>query len=243
MRVLLPFALSLIALNAAYAETSAHWSYEGENGPPNWAKLSPEFSACEGKNQSPINLTGQIEADLKAIHFDYHSGGNEILNNGHTIQVNYNPGSSIKLDGVDYALKQFHFHSPSENQIDGKSYPLEGHLVHADKNGNLAVVAVMFTEGKDNKVIGEAWSKLPQGTGDKNTLPTPISAEGILPSNRDYYRFNGSLTTPPCTEGVRWLVMKDSVHVSKQQIEAFSHVLHHANNRPLQALNARVVMR
>jgi carbonic anhydrase len=243
MRIVLSFAISLLSLNSAYADSSAHWSYQGEGGPANWAALSAEFSACEGKNQSPINLTGFIEAELKAIRFNYHPGGTEILNNGHTVQVNFEPGSSIELDQVEYALKQFHFHAPSENQLDGKSYPMEGHLVHADKNGNLAVISVMFTEGKDNKVITEAWAKLPQHSGEKNLLPSPLSAEGILPSNRDYYRFNGSLTTPPCTEGVRWLVMKDAVAVSKQQIGAFSQALEHPNNRPLQALNARVVLK
>ena len=242
MRLFLSSIFIVIGLSTAYAETHSHWTYDGEAGPEQWAKLSSEYSACAGKNQSPINLIGIVEAELTPIAFSYQAGGSEIVNNGHTVQVNFKPGSSIKLDGVEYVLKQFHFHTPSENQIDGRSYPMEGHLVHADSNGNLAVVAVMFTEGSDNKGIAEAWTVLPKN-GETNVIPRSISAAGILPVNRDYYRFNGSLTTPPCTEGVRWIVMKNSVPVSQQQIQAFSQVIPHSNNRPVQALNARVVLK
>ena len=232
----------LLASCAAYAGSATYWTYSGEKGPDNWAKLRPDYAGCNGKNQSPINLTGFIKADLKPIDFTYQPEGNEILNNGHTVQVNYAEGSSIVVDGIRFSLKQFHFHAPSENQINGKSYPMEAHLVHADKDGNLAVVAIMFIEGKENKTLAQAWSHMPKNSGDKQTVPSPVAAEGLLPSNRDYYRFNGSLTTPPCSEGVRWLVMKEPVSASRQQIQAFAHVMHHPNNRPVQPTNARLVL-
>lgn len=225
------------------ASGSSHWSYSGHEGPEHWGELSDKFTICAtGKNQSPVNLSGFIEADLQPIAFSYTTSSKEILNNGHTIQVNYVAGSKITVDNIDFELKQFHFHAPSENLIDGKSYPLEGHLVHADKNGNLAVVAVMFVEGDENKALSQVWAKMPQHA-DQNQALTNVDVTGLLPTNRDYYRFNGSLTTPPCSEGVRWLVMKNVVTVSKSQIEKFEHVMHHPNNRPVQATNARPVLK
>jgi len=238
------FVVALLLLsNSAFSAEGPHWGYSGEAGPDNWAKLSPEYSACAGKNQSPINLTGFIEAKLKPIVFDYKGGSAEILNNGHTVQINALPASSISIDGIQFELTQFHFHAPSENLINGKSFPLEVHLVHADKDGNLAVVAVMVTEGKANKALEKAWAQMPKNEGDKLSLSPGISPRDILPPNRDYYRFNGSLTTPPCSEGVRWLVMKHQISASKKQIEEFVHVMHHPNNRPVQAVNARPVLK
>ncbi|MEJ2045415.1 MAG: carbonic anhydrase family protein [Reinekea sp.] len=236
----------LIAASASstFASEKSHWGYSGDEGPKNWAKLSPDYSFCgSGKNQSPINLTGFIESELSKINFNYKKGGNEILNNGHTIQVNYPAGSTISLNGHQYELKQYHFHAPSENLINGKSYPMEAHFVHADKDGNLAVIAVMLKEGKENPTLAKAWKHIPEREGKVNTFQTAASAWDILPANKEYYRFNGSLTTPPCTEGVTWLVMKNPVTVSKAQIEKFSNVMHHPDNRPLQALNARVVLK
>jgi carbonic anhydrase len=233
----------LFTSGTAFAEHTAHWTYSGEGGPENWAKLSPEFGACTGKNQAPINLTGFIEAELKPIKVSYQAGGNEILNNGHTVQVNYAPGSSILVDGIQFDLKQFHFHAPSENHINGKSYPMEAHLVHADKNGNLAVVAIMFEADVENKALAKIWPSMPKKESQKAALSNAFDVAQLLPQDKDYYRFNGSLTTPPCTEGVRWLVMKTPVTASEEQIEAFAHVMHHPNNRPVQAINARPVLK
>jgi carbonic anhydrase len=224
------------------AGTPAHWGYSGEAGPANWAKLTPDNSACTGRNQSPINLTGFIEADLKPLAFNYQAGGQEILYNGHTVQINYAAGSSLEVDGTAFNLVQFHFHAPSENHVNGKSFPLEAHLVHADKDGNLAVLAVMFEEGAENAGLAKAWAQMPQKVDEKQTLSATLDVDDIIPADRDYYRFNGSLTTPPCSEGVRWLVLKAAATASKEQIEAFAHVLHHPNNRPLQAVNARPVL-
>jgi carbonic anhydrase len=244
MKKLMIVIIVLSAFGAACAGSKTHWSYSGAEGPGHWAELDPAFTACsEGKNQSPINLAGFIESDLKPIEIHYEVGGNEILNNGHTIQVNFAPGNKISIDGHEFVLKQYHFHAPSENHINGQSYPMEAHLVHSDKDGNLAVIAVMFVEGKANQTIAKAWARLPKKASEKRSLSSNVSAEGILPSNRDYYRFNGSLTTPPCTEGVWWLVMKKPATASKAQIEKFFGVMHHPNNRPLQPVNARPVLK
>ncbi len=237
-------ALGLAVLSvASIAGEGPSWSYSGEAGPDKWAKLTPEYATCAGKNQSPVNLSGFTKADLKPIKFSYKTDNDEILNNGHTIQVNLPAGSSIAVDGTQFDLKQFHFHAPSENLIDGKSYPLEAHLVHADKDGNLAVVAVMFKEGKANKALAKAWAQLPEKEGEKLNLTASLSATELLPVTRAYYSFSGSLTTPPCSEGVRWLVIKQPMTASQSQIEAFAHAVHHENNRPVQAINARAILK
>ncbi len=233
----------LMVSGTVHAGSGTQWDYSGAEGPENWGKLSPEFTACSrGKNQSPINLSAFVEADLKSIGIHYQSGGTEVVNNGHTLQLNYAPGSEISINGRKFELKQYHFHAPSENHINGKSYPLEAHLVHADEDGNLAVIAVMFEEGKPNESLAKTWAEIPDKANDKHKLSSRVTAEGILPSDRDYYRFNGSLTTPPCSEGVVWLVMKKPVTASKDQMEKLIRVMPKPNNRPLQAINARPVL-
>ncbi len=230
--------------STAFAGNKAHWCYSGNEGPEHWGNLDPAFTSCsEGKNQSPIDLTGMIEGELAPITVSYQAGGNEILNNGHTIQVNYAPGSTIKVNEQQFELKQFHFHSPSENKIEGESFPMEAHFVHADKDGNLAVIALMFKAGNKNTELGKAWSQMPGHSGNKNALIKSVDANALLPQNRDYYRFNGSLTTPPCSEGVLWLVIKESASASKEQIQKFSHTMHHPNNRPVQPVNARMILK
>jgi carbonic anhydrase len=237
-------AVLLLSAGAFAEEGGHHWGYSGHEGPEHWGEMNPEFRACaEGKNQSPINLTNFIEADLAPLQIDYKPGTKEILHNGHAVQVNYAGGSSITVDGHTFELKQFHFHAPSENRINGKSFPMEAHFVHADKDGNLAVIAVMMEEGSANKLMTELWKKMPGKAGDTKALDADLNASGLLPENHDYYRFNGSLTTPPCTEGVYWLVMKEPVQVSKEQVEKFEQAMHHPNNRPVQPVNARPVLK
>ncbi len=233
----------LLAATVAHAEGGAPWSYSGATGPQEWSKLSPDYAACDGKNQSPIDVKGLIPAQLTPIKFKYQSGGNEMVNNGHTIQVNYQPGSPITVDGVQFEVKQFHFHAPSENTIDGKSYPMELHIVHADKAGNLAVIGVLFEEGAKNKALEKIWPLMPQEKDQKVALEPVFSVASLLPSNKAYYRFNGSLTTPPCSEGVRWLLMKAPLKASKEQLLAFEKTIHHPNNRPVQMVNARPVLK
>ncbi|MCM2679417.1 carbonic anhydrase [Echinimonas agarilytica] len=240
-RNLITLAVAMFAFNVT-AGSDPHWGYSGKTGPQNWYNLSEANASCEGQNQSPIDLSGFVESTLSAIDFSYQAQGHEIINNGHTVQVNFETGSQIKLDQHQFNLVQYHFHSPSENHINGKSYPLEVHMVHADADGALAVVAVMFDEGAENEGLAKAWASLPKHAGDKHSLSTPVSAFDLLPKSQDYYRFNGSLTTPPCSEGVRWLVMKQPLTASKAQISSFQSTLHEPNNRPIQPLNARVVM-
>jgi carbonic anhydrase len=233
---------ALAASPAVMAQT--HWSYDGETGPANWGKLDPQFVMCAiGRNQSPIDLSGFTEADLKPMKMNYKAAASQIVNNGHTLQIDYAPGSTLVVDGREFELKQFHFHAPSENTLNGKHFPMEGHLVHADKDGNLAVVAVMFSQGADNPLLGKLWQHVPANKGDKQALPAGLNASALLPTARDHYAFNGSLTTPPCSEGVRWLVIKQPASASMAQIERFSGTVGEDNNRPVQPLNARSVLR
>lgn len=227
--------------NAWAVTPGTHWDYSGEAGPQNWAKLTPEFHSCAGQNQSPVNLDGFIEAELEPLKVSYKAGATEVMNNGHTVQVAYDPGSTLTLDGKTFQLIQFHFHMPSENQIKGLSYPLEGHLVHSDEQGNLAVLAVMFREGERNATLASLWDT-PPAEGQKQAVSPLLNIRDMLPADLDYYRFNGSLTTPPCSEGVRWLVLKQPIVASHTQIEALTKSVGHANNRPLQPLNARAIL-
>ncbi len=239
---LLMVALVMLS-NTSSANESAHWGYQKTNGPAHWSEINPDYALCQsGKNQSPVNISGFIKAPHKSLKPIYHSKVNEIINNGHTIQINMQAGSKIKIDNNDFNLKQFHFHSPSENTINGKSYPLEGHFVHADENNNLAVLAVMFENGDKNSALEELWQHMPMNSGEHQNLTNNITASSLLPKNLDYYQFNGSLTTPPCSEGVRWFVLKNSIKVSKQQVSQFHKTIHHANNRPVQSINARLII-
>ncbi|QIK39094.1 carbonic anhydrase [Caldichromatium japonicum] len=234
--------MSLAVLAAEHGH-QAHWGYTGQEGPEHWGDLDPSFDFCKrGKNQAPIDLKQFVDASLPPIGLHYQAGGYNEVNNGHTIQIDYDRGSTITLDGHTYELKQFHFHTPSENHINGKAFPMEAHLVHADQEGNLAVIAVMIEEGAENSVLAAAFSVMPKQPETTVQLSHKVSAEGLLPANRDYYRFEGSLTTPPCSEGVIWLVMKHSITASAAQIKRFARVMGHPNNRPIQPLNARVVI-
>ncbi|MCF7972840.1 MAG: carbonic anhydrase family protein [Phycisphaerae bacterium] len=221
-----------------------HWEYSGDKGPEHWGTLDKSFEMCsKGKNQSPINLTDFIEADLKPLKFNTAAFAREILNNGHTVQVNFEKGSKLTVDTIDFTLLQCHFHAPSEHHMNGKSYAMEAHLVHADDMGNLAVVAVMFEPGSVNPWLETLWKQMPKEQGERHSLSEGSTVRGILPNDRDYYRYNGSLTTPPGTEGVRWLVMKTTMTASEEQIKMFEQVMHHPNNRPIQPTNARMVLK
>lgn len=225
------------------AEHPAHWGYAGEVGPEHWSEFESDFGACSsGRNQSPIDLGNFIEADLPRIIFNYKPGGHQVVNNGHAIQVNYNPGSSITVDSTVFELKQFHFHSPSENTIDGKSFPMEAHFVHADAKGNLAVVALMFEQGESNKLLETVWPQVLQVENGKEALRPEVSAADLLHANHDYYRYNGSLTTPPCSEGVRWLVLKHPAKATDEQLAMVGKAIGHPNNRPVQPLGARQIL-
>lgn len=223
---------------------AAHWGYEGESSPEHWAKLSEKFKLCgSGANQSPINIKSNFDVELPAIKFNYAGKVTKVVNNGHTIQVDIAKGSSIDIEGQTYDLKQFHFHTPSENTIDGKSFPLEAHFVHRNREENTyAVVAVMFEEGAENALLKSIWAKMPKEARKTAELDENLAYPTLMPEDKDYYRFNGSFTTPPCTEGVKWMVLKKPMSASKEQIKQFFDTMKHANNRNIQKTGARVIV-
>nr|AVN84966.1 carbonic anhydrase [uncultured bacterium] len=238
----LAFIIFSLTIGTVIAGGVGHWSYHGETGPQHWGDLKNEYIMCKiGKNQSPVDISRIVEAELEKIKINYSSGGSSITNNGHTIKVSYEPGSYIIVDGIRFELKQFHFHAPSEHTIKGKSYPFEAHFVHADKDGNLAVIGVIFKEGKKNPIIEKIWENLPEA-GKTIKLAHKINAYDLLPKKKKYYRYSGSLTTPPCSEGVRWIVMEEEMELSKEQIEKFRKLMGGDTNRPVQPLNARMIM-
>ena len=232
----------VLAMTSTYADSNAKWSYKGEGAPENWAKINQEYGRCSGFNQSPIDVTTTIKSAIPPLKFAYNASAKSIINNGHTIQINFADGGDLYLDGDVFHLKQFHLHTPSENQIAGKSYPLEAHFVHMNKQGALAVVGIMYAEGLENFSLSKLWSKLPKEENVELALNQGIQAADFLPSKRSYYRFNGSLTTPPCTEGVRWLLFKDIQTASSEQIKTFSKLMHDDNSRPVQPVNARIIL-
>ncbi len=237
-------ALTLLTSAALANEDKRAWGYTGHDTPETWGALSPKYHACsDGLNQSPINITHSIvDSHHLPLNLDYKKGSNEVINNGHTIQVNVDAGDRLVLDGLTFELKQFHFHSPSENHINGKAFPLEMHFVHLDKKGDIAVVSVMFEEGTENADLAKIWKVMPKKVGGKSPLKVADIAANLIPEKQHYYRFNGSLTTPPCTEGVRWVVLEKTLTVSKAQIEAFQDVMQNPNNRPIQPLDARIII-
>lgn len=246
--IIMPALLFSIASHAEPEHTpkaEVHWGYSGHESPEFWGDLSADFSTCKtGKQQSPINITHALESNLPPLTWNYQTGGDEVVNNGHAIQVNYQEGSSVTIDDKEYAVKQFHFHHPSENTIDGRSFPLEAHIVHQSADGKLAVVAIMFEYGEENSAIKSIWEQLPDTVGATHPLKQSVSLNQLMPDeeNRDYYRFNGSLTTPPCSEGVTWIVMKKYQTITKEEVAQFEKALKHTNNRPVQATNSREVL-
>lgn len=234
-----PFAASL-----AFAEGTPHWSYQGHGNAARWAELDESFQTCKlGKFQSPIDVKTQAvekSAEGKPIDFAYTAGAGEVVNNGHTVQVNLPAGGAASIGGVEYKLLQFHFHTPSEEKVDGKPYPLVAHLVHKNAQGQLAVVAVLFKVGKENAALKPVFAKLPAKQGDSLALEA-INLTDLLPADPSYYAFMGSLTTPPCSEDVRWQVLKTPVTVSASQLATFRK-LYKMNARPVQPLNGRKVL-
>ena len=238
-------ALTLLAteLAAAQEHESGHWGYDGAEDPSHWGDLSPEFATCKtGHHQSPIDIRNPQKADLPPIRFDYKTSPLHIIDNGHTILINYAPGSSIRVGDKQYTLKQFHFHRPSEEKINGKTYDMVVHLVHADQDGNLAVIAILLERGNNNPLIRELWNDLPKEKEKEEQLETvKINAENLLPADTRYYTFSGSLTTPPCRESVVWFVLKHAVPITAEEIEQFTKLYQH-DARPTQPLYDRVIL-
>jgi carbonic anhydrase len=222
------------------AADEVHWSYEGATGPENWGKLSPEFAVCgSGRSQSPVDIPPSAPLNPADLTFAYRPSALNILNNGHTVRVNYDPGSLLTLAGTTYELVQYHFHTQSEHTVGGKLADMELHLVHRGQAGNLAVVGVLMTRGDENPAYASTFANLPPTEGQPRPVPgATVNAADLLPRERTYYRYDGSLTTPPCSEGVRWLVMNNPVQVSDAQVGAFRR-LFARDNRPVQPLNSR----
>lgn len=220
----------------------AHWTYEGENAPYRWGDLKADYATCKtGSRQSPIDIRNPLLSEVEPIQFNYEDVPLKVTNNGHTIQVDYAPGSFILYGGVRYELMQFHFHTPAEERINGRTFDMAAHLVHRSAQGRLAVVAVLFTVGREQATLQSVWAAMP-GTRDRTRerLDVAINARQLLPADPTYYSYMGSLTTPPCTEGVQWLVMKTPVEISREQITHLT-ALYPMNARPLQANNDRVI--
>lgn len=247
-------ALGMAALTAAFAAPNSdetakshtpagHWTYGGEAGPDHWADLDPASTPCKaGAQQSPVDLTGAASAAIPAPvpHWIPVRGG-QVANNGHTLQVNVDSAGSIQLAGKDYVLKQFHFHHPSEHTIEGKAYPLEVHFVHAAPDGDLAVIGALFQEGAANPNLDAIWSAAPVSEGEAR-FNAALDIAKFMPAMADAYRYEGSLTTPPCSETVHWTVMAKPVTASASQIAAFAALFPH-NARPVQPLNRRYVLK
>lgn len=236
--------LALTGTPSLASEGHAHWSYRGHGGPSHWGKLEEEFTTCRtGQEQSPIDIrTNKLVASAKlpAIAPAYRQSAAELVNNGHTIQINLAAGGSAALSNGEYKLLQFHFHTPSEEAINGTRYSLVAHLVHKNDAGKLAVVSVLFKRGAENPALKELFARLPAEEG-KTPLPDGFDAAVLLPKFLTYYAFQGSLTTPPCSEGVSWHVLKQPLEASPGQIAAFRKVFP-MNARPLQARHARKVV-
>lgn len=234
---------------AAHAPEGAHggevhWTYEGETGPQNWGRLQPEFNLCAiGKRQSPINIddSNTLQGPAEPIAFNYTGSNGTVVNNGHTIQVDVQGENAIVVRGVRYQLLQFHFHTPSEEQLNGNRSPMVAHLVHKSDEGQLAVVGVLLDAGNNNPLIEKVWTYMPLDAGDKVRMPRGLlNLNELLPSDQRYYQFIGSLTTPPCTEGVLWMVLKQPVQIGRNQLRMFRQVYPN-NARPVQPVNNRPV--
>ncbi len=221
-----------------------HWGYSGEHGPRQWGDLKTSYGMCKyGRNQSPVDLKDASISSRPALEIFYRPTRLNIENNGHTVKVNYSSGSYIRIDQKKFELLQFHFHSPSEHTKNGKAYPIEAHLVHKSKDGQLAVIGVFIEEGEiENEMTGAFWKFLPTDSSSaklyKNII---INANHLIPDKRNLLRYRGSLTTPPCSEGVIWNVMSHSLKMSKNQIQKFQKIYSH-NARPIQAINNRAML-
>lgn len=218
-----------------------HWGYEGEVGPRYWADLDPTAEVCKlGRTQSPVDVTTfKDNPALGVLKIDYTESKINLVNNGHTIQFNYGPGSILTVNGRPYELVQFHFHTPSEHTINGAFYPLETHLVHKDGEGRLAVLGLMMRQGNTNEVLDAFWNNLPLKQGEFLSKDL-INVKQMLPADARYFTYEGSLTTPPCSEGVRWLLLKQPVHAGEAQIDKFASIFP-KNARPVQPLQGRTI--
>jgi len=239
--------------SVAPAAADPVWHYDGEEGPDHWGELSPAFASCrDGRMQSPIDITLPTQggvppalrlqfppASLRIAHHEHVADG---INNGHTIQINYDDGDTLALGETAYELVQYHFHNPSEHTFSGRRFPMEMHMVHRSASGDLAVVAVLIEEGRHNPAFDPVWGNLPRARGvETHYEHVTVDVDALLPLVRTSYRYDGSLTTPPCSEGVKWVVLTTPIELGTDQVRAFTGLIHD-NSRPLQPLNGRTVI-
>jgi carbonic anhydrase len=232
----------LLVLPAQAGEGSVHWAYKGELGPEYWGDLSPKFVQCKvGLNQSPINIVDTFDTDLPTLELDYNTSTVDLVNNGHTAQANVQPGNYLRVGGEVFELLQFHLHTPSEHRINGKSFLMETHYVHRNEKGELAVLALLHDEGPRSEALDRLEREIPQEIDKPVAYRESLTGIPIIRVDKAYYRYNGSLTTPPCSEGVRWYVLKQSSPVSLDQQALYQQFIGDDARGP-QPTNARVVL-
>lgn len=218
-----------------------HWSYEGDSGPANWSKINVDWAKCgNGSRQSPIDIRDGMKVELEQISFDYHPSSFNVVDNGHTVQVGVSGGNYITVQNRMFELQQFHFHRPSEERINGKAFEMVVHLVHRDAEGRLAVLALLLERGAPQATIQTVWNNLPLEKFETMQPSILLDPAEMLPARRDYYTYMGSMTEPPCSEGVLWMVMKQPVQASPAQMALFSR-LYPLNARPVQPANGRII--
>ncbi len=245
--VLLALALGLPPVLAACSSEESQavhkFGYTGDIGPEHWGDLNSDWILAKtGQQQSPIDLVGAADADVPDLAISYQEAPLEIVNNGHAIQVNYPSGSHASLGGSEYELQQFHFHTPSEHRIDGRHAAMELHLVHKNAAGELAVVAVMIQAGAEHPLLSKLVSQIPAEAGPAMAKDdVRINASEFLPADLTSFRYAGSLTTPPCSEGVGWIVLRSPIEASQAQVDGFKAAIS-GNNRPLQELHGREIL-
>lgn len=234
---------TLLATGPALAEHHKSFGYGPANGPETWGRLADKYALCEkGDMQSPIDLAGANAIGNVALAVDYEAGPLTVSNKGLTVQADFAPGSAMTSGGMTFNLIQIHFHTPSEHAISGKRYPLTGHFVHATEDGKLGVLGVMFEEGDANPELAKILAAVPNEKSEPATITgQSIDPNGMLPADRSIYRYMGSLTTPPCSEGVNWHVLREPITASEDQIEAFEELMGDSA-RPVRAFNNRLVI-
>ena len=235
-------ALCPLCASTSFAEESHHWTYDGATGPEKWGGLDAADAPCAtGDQQSPIDITGAISARQPPLKISWGKRPDTIVNNGHTIQLNAAAGDTLHVGDRSYGLTQFHLHHPSEHRVDGKAFAMEAHFVHTDGNGGLAVIGVFIVPGKANAVFNKIVSTMPEEEGPPIPADPAINPNGLLPAQRAYYHYEGSLTTPPCSQTVDWLVFAHHIEAAEADIARFAK-LYPMNARPLQKLDRRFIL-
>jgi carbonic anhydrase len=225
-----------------FAAEGAHWSYEGAAGPTKWGDLDAASKVCSiGLQQSPIDIVAPIKSQLPPLKLSWAKSADTIVNNGHTIQLNFAEGSTLTVGDKKYKLLQVHFHRPSEHMVAGKSFPMEAHFVHRADSGGLAVVGVLLSTGKPNAAFAKVIARMPAKEGPPVKVDAGFNPNDMLPRKLSYYRYPGSLTTPPCAETVEWLLLTTPITVAESDVAAFSK-LYPLNARPVQQDNRRYVL-